>query len=298
MKKSKIELKPQDWKESEDDFWSCDTIKPKEPGQDEWKESGSDFWSSEPANTKEQGREDLKNTMEQGREDLKESVHDFWGSEDSVKQSKKTENDIGMDTNEELNKSLDISMASDDTGGDKLKLTNSIQSNNEVRSSAEKNCSVQAESLGIKSKAVTTHITDCVAFESQSNTAITSETDLISTQNNSTQMIVKDILDSGSKTKMKQDIAVLELPNKDSVCENVDTLCVDNEEDGDLFVVIDSDSDSEHSHLKKRKKWIPVVKADPFALIKETLYLSLEEVRFIRVFNNTRHKAKSSQSFQ
>ena len=53
--------------------------------------------------------------------------------------------------------------------------------------------------------------------------------------------------------------------------------CLSDHEDGDLFVVNDTD-ESETESGEARLKWDPAVKRDPYPL-KEELHLSLQEVR-------------------
>lgn len=62
-----------------------------------------------------------------------------------------------------------------------------------------------------------------------------------------------------------------------------DPLCISEEEHGNLFVMEDSDHQSENRKRKwEEPTWRPVVKEDPY-FVKEFLYLTLEEVNIDRV---------------
>ena len=73
----------------------------------------------------------------------------------------------------------------------------------------------------------------------------------------------------------------------------LDSLCKSDDEEGDLFVVDDSDSDLELSKKRKvtRKKWRPVLKRDPF-FVQENLHLSFEEVTKLFYLSNLLIKQK------
>ena len=68
---------------------------------------------------------------------------------------------------------------------------------------------------------------------------------------------------------------------------DLDSLCKSDDDEGDLFVVDDSDSDLELSKKRKvtRKKWRPVLKRDPF-FVQENLHLSFEEVTKLFYLSN------------
>lgn len=63
---------------------------------------------------------------------------------------------------------------------------------------------------------------------------------------------------------------------------DLDSLCKSDDDDGNLLVIEDSDSDVDHCKRRKsnRKRWRPVLKKDPL-FVQENLHLSFEEAFFL-----------------
>ncbi|XP_060069988.1 tRNA-splicing endonuclease subunit Sen2-like isoform X2 [Ylistrum balloti] len=60
----------------------------------------------------------------------------------------------------------------------------------------------------------------------------------------------------------------------------LDSLCEEDEGEGDVLVIEDSDSETEGRYKKILKRWLPVLKKDAYH-VKEFLHLSLEEAFFL-----------------
>ncbi|XP_076084588.1 tRNA-splicing endonuclease subunit Sen2-like isoform X2 [Mytilus galloprovincialis] len=217
------------------------------------------------------------------KEDLWEEDADFWGDESSsasVSGINKTQNiamykseDIWNDDSKKKSELLEVTEVMDN---DSSKRKNVIS---QLDKYSEKESISGHENHGDVNK-----LTKETQFNQREAISIDNPEMKMSVETDSKQNDFQS-----SQTNMLDNVLPLKtekskLLNTESTDSDFDSLCKSDDTEGELFIVDDSDSEAEvwkrRKLSRKKKKWRPVLKKDPF-FVKENLHLSFEEAFFL-----------------
>ncbi|OWF38859.1 tRNA-splicing endonuclease subunit Sen2-like [Mizuhopecten yessoensis] len=237
-----------------------------------WKDTDEEFWSSPAENLK-------RNFQSSSKEDWAETDEDFWGSAPSGQSESKHTDHANSIENE-----IDARLPSKSEGAD---VNNVIIAETESRLCCNNNTSLESESSGAN------NIT--VESESKINENYSEPLPLDRRKKSDENIFVNETHESGNQSDVdNQGCNVPEIcSSSHDVGEDLekgvekepdlplDQLCEEDEDEGDVLVVEDSDSDTEGRYRKlSKQRWLPVLKKDAYPL-KEFLHLSLEEAFFL-----------------
>ncbi|XP_052085458.1 tRNA-splicing endonuclease subunit Sen2-like [Mytilus californianus] len=219
------------------------------------------------------------------KEDLWEEDAEFWGDETlsaTIPGINKTQNveihksgDIWNDDSKKNSEFIDVTEVKDT---DSSKRTN-ILPQVEKSQNSQKESNLEHENHGdIYNLAKETNFDqrDAISFD---NSEIEMDVEIDSKQSDF-QISQTNMLDNVIEFKTEKS----KLSDTESSDSDLDSLYKSDDTEGDLFIVDDSDSEAEvckrRKISRKKKKWRPVLKKDPF-FVKENLHLSFEEAFFL-----------------
>lgn len=214
------------------------------------------------------------------KEDLWEEDADFWGDESSsasVSGINKTQNiamykseDIWNDDSKKKSELLEVTEVMDNDSSKRKNVISQLDKYSEKESISGHENHGDVNKL---TKETQFNQRDAISID---NPEIKMSVE-IDSKNSDFQISQTNVLDNVLPLKTENS----KLSDIESTDSDIDPLCKSDDTEGELFIVDDSDSEGEvwkrRKLSRKKKKWRPVLKKDPF-FVKENLHLSFEEV--------------------
>lgn len=295
------------WKESAN-FWETSD----KGNNDELWEENADFWNTDSTVTS-------LNDKNKEKENVQQESEDFWAADDQNKtdvqqlSSKKT----GLQNQTNLNFEEKLQNFSNN-GSLKTNVPNMINEDDNKNTNTSSSCLnsvfVEKDTISVVQRGEHNSIPDrsdensatCTCSENKNGhyskgsdaddsenydkdvdmpcvTNIQDKDDAKTFQHSERQTHTEDICPKKEDISKQPDEQTLANYENTVISDSdLDSLCKSDDEEGDLFIVDDSDSDLELSKKRKvtKKKWRPVLKRDPF-FVQENLHLSFEEAFFL-----------------
>lgn len=219
------------------------------------------------------------------KEDLWEEDAEFWGNETSsasISEIKKTQNieidksdNIWNDDSKKKSELLEVTEVMDTDSSNRKNILSQVEKLQNIEKEFNSGQDDHGDVTNL-AKEANFDQRDDISFD---NSEIEMDVEIDSKQSDfqisQTNMLGNVIEFKTEKSKQ------LDTGSSDS---DLDSLCKSDDTEGELFIVDDSDSEAEVCKRKKlsrkKKKWRPVLKKDPF-FVKENLHLSFEEAFFL-----------------
>lgn len=215
------------------------------------------------------------------KEDLWEEDADFWGDESSsasVSGINKTQNtamykseDIWNDDSKKKSELLEVTEVMDNDSSKRKNVISQLDKYSEKESISGHENHGDVNKL---TKETQFNQREAISID---NPEIKMSVE-IDSKNSDFQISQTNVLDNVLPLKTENS----KLSDIESTDSDIDPLCKSDDTEGELFIVDDSDNEGEvwkrRKLSRKKKKWRPVLKKDPF-FVKENLHLSFEEVK-------------------